>query len=500
MKKAFQLGLAIFLLWMSNCTEQNPVDVNLLQLKAPNEAPLIIRENLKQGNSFHPGYANGNIRSNQVSLTWQPYQGKDFLCYRVYRNGQKLGDISRADSAHFTDVNLNQNTYYQYQIASLNQNGLYQLDTIRVKTPLFLPPDQLNSQIIDSTTIKLFWNNRAESATAFRILRKKRDDPPSMYTIVGTTADTFFVDRTVENHQYYHYQVIAYNQWEETDPSIAFLIYVNYVMDPPTLNSVSQVPLLRSVQLTWTDNSNAEDGFRIYRKEETGNFSLIATVPLNTTQYVDNDTTNSLQIGKTYYYYVTAYNQAEETDPSNILNITIMAPPDYVEIGTGTTTWTYPFNTYYHDARTQILYLSQEIGGPMTIRKIAFYVVQTPGQVMNNFTVRMKHTTLSSYASGYFDNSGYTICFSGNLEVATTGWVEIPLDVPFSYNGSDNLIIDVSFDNSYWSSAGRCYASYVGSYRSIYQRSDSGLGNPLNWSYGSLHNYVPNIRLYKSVR
>lgn len=500
MKKMKLLTLAFILPFFFTCGEKNPIEVELFKLKAPGESPLIQRENLVQNGDFSVGYFNGKIRSTQVTLNWQAYTGKDFLCYRVYRNGSKIRDITSADNTIFTDTTLIQNTYYFYQIATLNQQGLYQTDTIRIKTPMFLPPSQLNYKIIDSTSLKLTWKNRAESATSFRILRKLQNEPSSMYQVVGTSRDTFFVDHNLENHQWYHYQVIAYNQWEETDPSDPYLIYVNYVMNPPFLSSVTQVPLTRSVLLQWVDNSNAEDGFRIYRKEGAGNFTMVGSVAGDVTEFTDNDTTNSLQVGHTYYYYVTAFNQWEETGPSNILNITITAPPDYVEIGNGTYAWSYPFNTYYHDARTQTLYLQSEIGGPITIRKIGLYVTQTPGQIMNNFTIRMKHTTQNSYASGSFDNSGYSICFIGNLEVATTGWIEIPLDTPFHYNGTDNLIIDISFDNTSWSSAGKCYATYTGDYRSICQRSDSGLGDPLTWSTGTLYRYVPNIRLYKSAK
>ena len=33
-----------------------------------------------------------------------------------------------------------------------------------------------------------------------------------------------------------------------------------------------------------------------------------------------------------------------------------------ITIGTGTSTWNYPLSTYYHDARTQTIYLASEIG------------------------------------------------------------------------------------------------------------------------------------------
>tara|TARA_Y100000310_G_scaffold132387_1_gene131451 strand:- start:186 stop:1145 length:960 start_codon:yes stop_codon:yes gene_type:complete len=170
--------------------------------------------------------------------------------------------------------------------------------------------------------------------------------------------------------------------------------------------------------------------------------------------------------------------------------------PHYVDIGTGSYNWGYPFFTYYHDARTQILYLSSEISTSGTIDKIAFYVTSTPGQTMFNFTVRMKHTGFSSYVSTSFDNSGYTTCLSDTIAIFSTGWVEIPLTTSFSYNGSSNLIVDVSFDNTSYSHSGNARSFTSSNYRTIHYVSDSNLGDPLNWNSGNRTAYVPNIRLY----
>jgi len=63
-----------------------------------------------------------------------------------------------------------------------------------------------------------------------------------------------------------------------------------------------------SIHLSWSDNSNNEDGFKIFR-----NSSQIATVGAGSTSYDDN----GLSCGTTYSYYVKAYNSAGDSDPSN---------------------------------------------------------------------------------------------------------------------------------------------------------------------------------------
>lgn len=59
------------------------------------------------------------------------------------------------------------------------------------------------------------------------------------------------------------------------------------------------------LQLTWTDNSNNEDGFNILRKTGTsGNYTTIASVGANVTNYTDS----TVSAGTTYCYEVNAFN------------------------------------------------------------------------------------------------------------------------------------------------------------------------------------------------
>ena len=67
------------------------------------------------------------------------------------------------------------------------------------------------------------------------------------------------------------------------------------------------------VQLDWQDMSSNELGFRLYRKVDSGAYSLYQTIGPNIPSYEDSN----VVISHWYYYYITAYNAVGESAPSN---------------------------------------------------------------------------------------------------------------------------------------------------------------------------------------
>lgn len=171
------------------------------------------------------------------------------------------------------------------------------------------------------------------------------------------------------------------------------------------------------------------------------------------------------------------------------------------DVVSGTNVWNYPMSTYYHDARTQVIYLKDEVGGAGLLTGLSLYVVQAPGQTMHAWTIRLMHTSLSSYGGCAWQTNGWTVVAQTNLTVSETGWVTFDFAAPFLYNGADNLLVDFSFNNSSWSSDGYCWCLATAANRSLCYRTDSLYGDPLDWTgaspYGDLSADVPVIRLEK---
>jgi len=164
----------------------------------------------------------------------------------------------------------------------------------------------------------------------------------------------------------------------------------------------------------------------------------------------------------------------------------------------------WPLRTSYHDARTQVIYLSSNIGSAKKITDLAVDIYQAPGQVLNNWTIRMKHTTKSSYTSSFFETAGWITVYQGSEQPTPIGWRYFHLQAPFEYNGTSNLLIDFTFNNTSGSTDGYCMVSDVGATRVAMSWANSTHGNPLSWTDANTPGIytakgVPNIKLIGTV-
>lgn len=86
---------------------------------------------------------------------------------------------------------------------------------------------------------------------------------------------------------------------------------------PTSLSSVAVGSA--TINLSWTDNSSDETGFKVERSTDGSTWSQIATVGAGVTSYTDSNL-----YGGTYYYRVRAYNDNGNSAYSNTANTTIL--------------------------------------------------------------------------------------------------------------------------------------------------------------------------------
>lgn len=170
-------------------------------------------------------------------------------------------------------------------------------------------------------------------------------------------------------------------------------------------------------------------------------------------------------------------------------------------IGTGTSTMVAPYGTYYMDEKSQFIITKAELvaAGYTSVKNainaIAFNVFSASGQVMNDFTIKMGHTTASSFSSNsYINNSSMTTVYSSN-ETVVAGWNTHTFTTPYPYFGADNLVVEICWNNNSYTTDSKVYCTNLSTSKSILKQQDVPAGGISTASTGTRVIYRPNIRL-----
>jgi len=167
-----------------------------------------------------------------------------------------------------------------------------------------------------------------------------------------------------------------------------------------------------------------------------------------------------------------------------------------INIGTGTSSSNYPFTTYWMDGRTQMLYLASEMvvtnspNSSANISRIGFNVISNSTQIMNGYTIKMQNTSATTL-TGWVTNN-FTTHFSGNYAVPGTGWQYVDLTTPFYWDGISNVLIEICFDNTSYTSYSPVNATSVAS-RTWGYYTDNSTGCTMTG--GATQSLRPNISL-----
>lgn len=270
------------------------------------------------------------------------------------------------------------------------------------------------------------------------------------------------------------------------------LVTVTQLMYPPS--NLTATAGNRLVELSWTAATPAGvSGYRIYRDE-----AFLNDEP--GTSYTDNSVSN----GVLYSYHVTTLyaNPVGESIASNTATATPMAITNVV-LGNGTQTTGNsegcPINIYNRSLHGQSVYTAAELNaagvyGPVDITALGFNVNTAPSRALPSFVIRMKHTTASNVASWQNATGMVTVYSAASYAPTPGGFDMLTLSTPFTWNGTDNIVIDTAF-NRVSSSASTGTVQYT-SVTSGYRYARSNTSNRVNtFTGGSVSVYRPNVQL-----
>ncbi|BDS12938.1 T9SS type A sorting domain-containing protein [Aureispira anguillae] len=117
-------------------------------------------------------------------------------------------------------------------------------------------------------------------------------------------------------------------------------------------------------------------------------------------------------------------------------------------VGTGTNNAAQPLGNNKKANKAQILWLASELTAAGmsagNIDKLQLDVQQV-GTTLKHLNIRAKHS--SNTATSSFEDSGFSNLYHRNTTFPTTGLNTINLTTPFNWDGTSNILIEISFDN-----------------------------------------------------
>jgi len=264
----------------------------------------------------------------QVALSW-PDSATDETGYRVERcagadciDFAQIGTVG-ANVTTYASSGLTPNTTYRYRVqgykaTSCSWDTSYSAIAQAVTTPA--APINLAATTPNTTQVSLTWTDTTASETGFEIERCTGADCTTFARINTTGGNaTSFPDVTAASGTTYRYRVRALSSsagW-----------YSGYSNEISVTTPVPTAPVLTAVagsevqvNLTWTNTTSDESGYKVYRCGGVGctEFTLVTTLGANVLSYNDA----GRNAGTSQTYYVQAFKTGAWTINSNQASVT----------------------------------------------------------------------------------------------------------------------------------------------------------------------------------
>lgn len=254
------------------------------------------------------------VSYSQIDLTWQDNSPDETGFYIYRKTTDSYSNIANieANATFFNDTGLSPGTTYSYKVTAYNNGGESESSNeVIIATPgeptAPSAPSNLAGQAVSSSEINLTWQDNSTNEEGLYVYRKTTDD----YSIIATMEAnaTSYNNTGLNPETAYSYKITAYNDIGESGFSNALCVHTPAEPLEAPSNVMAEAVSYKQINLTWQDNSDDEDHFRIDSDFGLGpgNNQFLVNVPANTTHYEDCN----LQPMTEYKYFVLAERNGE---------------------------------------------------------------------------------------------------------------------------------------------------------------------------------------------
>ena len=321
------LAAPLLLLWLTACDGTQPLEPGL---EAANN------------NSTVPAPSNTKVTATSASgidVAWQDNSTNE-AGFEVWVAATGVSDYglwtttaANVTSRSFTGINPGQDYCAKVRaFTALGQSGKVRAYSAFsaiacATTPVPAGPSKIAARPLSSYYVEITWSNDIGfSVLNFRVERSI-DQGAAWATLVKTDP---YTTRTVDfgvtaEHPQLCYRVIAIMSFGESTPS------KGACTTPPSgpTNLTATGVAGPAIALAWTDNSAVEDGFQVLRAPDQVTFTVVATLPANSTSYRDAGGSPDTRS----WYQARATKDSGFSDASNTANAVAATQPPAAPAG-----------------------------------------------------------------------------------------------------------------------------------------------------------------------
>ncbi|MFW5951180.1 MAG: fibronectin type III domain-containing protein, partial [Gemmatimonadota bacterium] len=248
------------------------------------------------------------VSDTRIDLSWTDNSATEDSFRIERRTG--TGDFASvtttgADVTSYSITGLSPSTAYDYRIQACNAGGCSAYTDTVTATTLDMPPpadptDLTATLAGDQSSTALNWTDNATDEDQYRV---RRSVDGGTFTVRATLGEntTTFTDNDMSVDDQYTYRVEACN-----DAGCSGFSNEASVVTEPVAASGLAVTVIAAgqIDLSWTDESDTEDVFRIERSTDGGAFTVLDSVPTDSTAFLDLTTVEDTE----YTYRIQACN------------------------------------------------------------------------------------------------------------------------------------------------------------------------------------------------
>jgi len=301
-----------------------------------------------------------NARHSQYFRIYRQAPGETSLTYYTYTYGTDTyatgakqvtsPGAGKGNVIIWQDTGLNVNSTYIYYVVAQNSAG--QSDASNTASGMTLTTQTVpaapsmggkagstgsDGKADPKTTIRAYFTDQSTNEDSFRLERINNDDPNSVYTTLagfpkpgaaGTGTFYDYYDTNLPVDTSFSYRAFATNIKGDSPPS-NILTAATVPVKPVSVQAAGLSDT--KIKLTWTDNAHHSQYFRIYRQAPGETSLTYYTYTYGTDTYATGTpgkgntltyTDTGLNVNSSYSYYVTAQNNAGQSDPSETVTAT----------------------------------------------------------------------------------------------------------------------------------------------------------------------------------